>query len=99
MKRLFAGAAAAAVSTAAGCTSLLSADGDYHLAGTGGTGGGEAHESSSGSGTGGASSSSGTGGATPTGVVGIPGKACPTVGDLGCAGNAQKSQVICGSDG
>lgn len=84
-----------------GCTALLSADGDYHLATTG-SGGGTSHASSSGAGgsdgSGGASTSTGTGGAPGTGVVGTLGGSCPAVGVLGCAGNAQKSKLICGAD-
>lgn len=32
------------------------------------------------------------------GPIGTIGQACPMIGMLGCAGNAQKSQIICGSD-
>lgn len=51
--------------------------------------------SSSSSSSGSSSSSSGGGGMGPIGTLGQP---CPMVGMLGCAGNAQKSQIICGSD-
>lgn len=79
------------------------------MGGTGGMGGAEASSSSSSVSSSGSSSSSsassssssasssssssGGGGMGPIGTLGQP---CPMVGMLGCAGNAQKSQLICG---
>ena len=62
---------------------------------TGGASGGSAG-GTGGSDTGGAAGSAGTGGGEPEpGVVGTVGKPCAPDGALGCAGHAQKAQLIC----
>jgi formylglycine-generating enzyme len=81
---------ALALSTmAAGCRQLLGLDEKYDLIGDGGSGGTVLSSSVT----------SGSGGPTGTGMVGTLGERCPQVGVLACAGNAQKSKLICGPDG
>jgi sulfatase modifying factor 1 len=89
--------------TAGGCALVVGIDKDYHPLGEGGASG-AGTSASSGSGAGGASgtgtsSSSGSGGASGTGMVGALGGLCPQAGVLACAGNAQKSKLICGPEG
>ncbi len=73
-------------------------------AGDGGQGGANASSSSSSSNSsassssGSASSSSSSSGGGGSGPIGTIGQPCPIIGMLGCAGNAQKSQIICGGD-
>ena len=80
--------------SAGGSTTTNSSGSTTSSAGTG--------ASSASSGGGGATSASttssgGGGGMGGTGVLGTIGDPCATVGQLGCAGNAQQSKLICGA--
>lgn len=96
------GAWTVALSTmAGGCAMVAGIDKDYHPLGEGGASGagtssGSGADGASGTGT---SISSGSGGAIGTGMVGTLGGLCPQAGVLACAGNAQKSKLICGPEG